>query len=346
MASQRGIAVWLFILCAMVFATVIIGGLTRLTQSGLSMVDWRPLGWLPPVDETQWQALFERYQQFPEYKELNYGMELAEFKSIFWYEYVHRLWGRLMGLVFILPFLYFVIRRRLDRKLVPKLVAIFILGALQGVLGWYMVMSGLVDRPEVSQYRLAAHLAAALVVYGYMFWVALSLLGPRSEESAPTLRPAVPIVLAAWIFITIISGAFVAGLDAGLIHNTFPTMDGEWIPSGLMAEPVWYLNFFEELTTVQFDHRVAALLLVLMVVGFWAAARGQLEAGTSRRLLDGLAFMAIVQAGLGISTLLMLVPIPLAATHQGGALVLFTLVLWLMRESIPRRAATTFGVLQ
>ena len=177
LAAGRLIAAWLLVLCAMVFAMVVLGGVTRLTQSGLSMVDWRPLtGWLPPMGEAEWQAVFERYRQFPEYKELNYGMGLGEFKSIFWLEYAHRLWGRVIGLVFLLPLVFFALRGWIGRRLAPRLVVIFALGAGQGVLGWYMVQSGLVLEPDVSQYRLVAHLAAALLIHGYMFWVALSLL--------------------------------------------------------------------------------------------------------------------------------------------------------------------------
>ncbi len=333
LARQRVMAVWLLVLCAMVFAMVVLGGVTRLTQSGLSMVDWRPLtGWLPPLQEVEWQAVFERYRQFPEYKELNFDIGLEEFKSIFWLEYAHRLWGRVIGVVFFLPFVFFLIRGWIGRQLVPPLVVIFILGALQGVLGWYMVQSGLVRQPDVSQYRLTAHLAAALLIYGYMFWVALALLGVGGGgEIRQVAGRRFAILITGWITLTIVSGGFVAGLDAGLIHNTFPLMEGAVFPPGLMAETPWYLNFFENLTTVQFDHRLLAEMLILLVLVFWLTMRRDLF-GRRRLLLDGLALVALVQLSLGIITLLLLVPTPLAAIHQAGAFVLFTLSLWLVRE--------------
>ncbi len=333
LAAGRLIAAWLLVLCAMVFAMVVLGGVTRLTQSGLSMVDWRPLtGWLPPMGEAEWQAVFERYRQFPEYKELNYGMGLGEFKSIFWLEYAHRLWGRVIGLVFLLPLVFFALRGWIGRRLAPRLVVIFALGAGQGVLGWYMVQSGLVLEPDVSQYRLVAHLAAALLIHGYMFWVALSLLGVGGEgETRQAAGRRFALLITVWIALTIVSGGFVAGLDAGLIHNSFPLMEGAVFPTSLMAETPWYINFFENLTTVQFDHRILAEALILLVLVFWLTMRRDLT-GRRRLLLDGLALIALVQLSLGIATLLLVVPIPLAATHQAGAFILFTLSLWLVRE--------------
>ena len=333
MGRERVIAAWLLVLSAMVFAMVVLGGVTRLTQSGLSMVDWRPLtGWLPPMNDVEWNAVFERYRQFPEYKELNFGMALPEFKSIFWLEYLHRLWGRLMGVVFLLPFAFFLIRGWVGSRLIPRLVIIFVLGGLQGVLGWYMVQSGLVLEPDVSQYRLTAHLAAALLIYGYMLWVALGLLGAgRLEDVRQVAGRRFAIVITCWITLTIMSGGFVAGLDAGLIHNSFPLMEGAVFPPGLMAESPWYINFFENLTTVQFDHRLFAESLILLILVFWLTMRRDL-CGRRRLLLDGLALMALIQLSLGIATLLLLVPVSLAAIHQAGAFVLFTLSLWLVRE--------------
>lgn len=333
LGRPRVIAVWLLLLCAMVFAMIVLGGVTRLTQSGLSMVDWRPMtGWLPPLQEAEWRAVFERYRQFPEYKELNFGIDLGEFKSIFWLEYTHRLWGRVIGLVFFLPFVFFLIRGWIGRPLILRLAVIFGLGALQGVLGWYMVQSGLVHQPEVSQYRLTAHLTAALLIYGYMFWVALVLLGVGwGGESRQVTGRRFAILITGWITLTIVSGGFVAGLDAGLIHNTFPLMEGAVFPPGLMVETPWYLNFFENLTTVQFDHRLLAEMLIVLVLVFWLTVRRDLF-GRRRRLLDGLTLIALVQVALGITTLLLVVPVPLAVTHQAGAFVLFTLSLWLVRE--------------
>ena len=318
----------------MVFAMVVLGGVTRLSHAGLSMVEWKPLtGWLPPMNESEWDDAFARYRQYPEYRKLNVGMTLSSFKSIFWLEYGHRLWGRLIGVAFIVPLSIFLLRGRLDRPLTTRLVIIFILGGLQGLLGWYMVKSGLVDEPDVSQYRLTAHLAAALVIYGYVLWVALDLWIPRTESFARRLRaphvlPAVAV--AGLIFFTALSGGLVAGLDAGFIYNTFPLMEGRVVPDHLFAARPWYLNPFENIVTVQFDHRVLALVLLAAVAIFWSRARrGGLETG-ARFAVDALAAMAAVQVALGISTLLLVVPPALAAAHQAGALVLFGIAVWVV----------------
>ena len=269
---HRAIAFWLLAVAARVFAMVVIGGVTRLTHSGLSMVEWQPVtGWLPPSTEAEWSAVFRQYQRFPEFREVNAGMTVAEFKGIFWLEFIHRLWGRLIGVAFAVPFMVFLLKGWVDRRLAPKLVVIFVLGGLQGVLGWYMVKSGLVDRPDVSQYRLTAHLGAALLIYAYMLWVAFGLLAP---EPGPTPRnlSRFAAALAAMVFVTALSGGFVAGLDAGFAYNTFPLMDGELIPEHLFAVTPLYLNFFENVTTVQFTHRLLAITTATLVVVFWFAA--------------------------------------------------------------------------
>jgi cytochrome c oxidase assembly protein subunit 15 len=335
-ASDRPIAYWLLICCAMVFAMVVIGGITRLTHSGLSIVEWDPImGAIPPLSHAEWQTLFERYQQTPQYLLENHGMSLAEFKSIFWWEYVHRLWGRTIGVVFLLPLLYFVLRGRIERKLVPRLFVLFLLGGLQGALGWFMVESGLVARTSVSQYRLAAHLAAALVIYAYMLWLALDLLLPRLRtRRAPAAARGFgrARALCGWIFLVMVSGAFVAGLHAGLVYNTFPLMDGRLVPAGLFDQVPLLANFFENVITVQFDHRLLAESTVALVILFWLSTR-RLELEPRPRLALGLLLaMVFVQLGLGIATLLLVVPIPLAATHQAGALTLFTLALWSAHE--------------
>jgi len=310
---------------------VVLGGVTRLTGSGLSMVEWEPImGVLPPLSQTEWQSTFEKYQQFPEFQIKNRGMDLQGFKTIFWFEYTHRLLGRTIGVVFLIPFLFFLINGRISRGLVPKLIIMFFLGGLQGLLGWYMVKSGLVQNPHVSQYRLTAHLAAAFLIYGYMLWVALDLLfGDRealTSDAAPLRRLA--RVVTGVTVITVLSGGFVAGLKAGFAYNTFPLMDGHWFPKAYFyLEPAW-LNVFENIAAVQFDHRwIAILTLALIVVGWWLARRYEIprRAQLGFRLL---ALMALVQVGLGISTLLLHVPVSLAATHQGGALVLFTIALF------------------
>jgi heme A synthase len=233
--SDRAIAWWLLVCCALVFAMVVLGGVTRLTGSGLSMVNWKPVsGVLPPLSRAAWEREFEHYRQTPEYKYVNKGMSLSEFKGIFWFEYAHRVLGRLIGVVFLLPFLYFLLRRRIEASLVPKLAVMFVLGGLQGLLGWYMVKSGLVDDPHVSQYRLAAHLGLAVLIYAFMLWTALGILrsdedsGSRGSSSFSTYT----LILTIAVFVVMMSGAFVAGLKAGFSYNTFPLMAGQWIPDG------------------------------------------------------------------------------------------------------------------
>ena len=328
--QNRRIALWLFICCAMVFSMVILGGVTRLTGSGLSMVEWDPIfGILPPLDEQAWNATFELYKQSPEYRKINVGMDLDGFKNIYWFEYAHRVLGRTIGTVFLLPFLFFLVKGWISRPLLPKLIMMFVLGGLQGLLGWYMVKSGLVDNPHVSQYRLTAHLGLAVIIYAFMFWVALDLWYgkfPRGEKR-PGLRR-LTALLGALVFITILSGGFVAGLKAGFAYNTFPLMDGRWIPAAMfMQDPLWR-NFFENIATVQFDHRLLAMLVFASVSALWLATLRQPVSAQVRVGLHAMMAVALLQVGLGISTLLLHVPVTLAATHQGGALLLFTVVMY------------------
>jgi cytochrome c oxidase assembly protein subunit 15 len=335
-ARARPLAYWLLACCAMVFAMVVIGGITRLTHSGLSIAEWNPImGAIPPLGHAEWQAQFALYQMTPQYRLENAGMTLGAFKTIFWWEYVHRLWGRLIAAVFLLPFLYFLWRGRIEPHLAPKLAFLFVLGALQGALGWFMVMSGLAQGTSVSQYRLAAHLAAALVIYAYMLWLALDLLSPG--EGAPRAAAAARARLAgkflvAWIFVVAVSGAFVAGLHAGLIFNSFPLMDGRLVPAGLFSTTPWYASLFADVTTVQFDHRLLALLTLVLVLLFRLSLGALDLAPRARRAADLLALTVLVQVGLGIATLLLAVPIPLAACHQAGALLLFSCVIWTAHE--------------
>ncbi len=340
--ASKSIATWLYILCGMVFFMVILGGLTRLTLSGLSMVDWRPVtGWLPPMNPIEWQAVFDLYKESPEFKKINYGMTVEEFKSIFWLEFMHRLWGRILGVVFLLPFLFFLLKGWITRPLIPRLILIFILGGLQGVLGWYMVKSGLIDNPDVSQYRLTAHFAAAVIIYGYMLWVALSLMkAPRGAVShAPSLLVKGTIFTAGWIFLTMLSGGFVAGLDAGLTYNTFPLMDGKLVPDGLWAISPWYFNVFENILTVQFDHRILAEMTLVLVIGLWLLARKSDLPIAPRKAFRALMIMVLVQVILGIATLIFVVPVSLASLHQAGALVLFTFALWALHSLIGKSFA-------
>ncbi|MBE9562518.1 MAG: COX15/CtaA family protein, partial [Proteobacteria bacterium] len=262
-STDKTIAIWLLICCATIFAMVILGGVTRLTGSGLSMVVWKPImGILPPFNQVEWEIAFQQYQQFPEYQLKNFHMNLAEFKTIFWFEYAHRLLGRGIGLIFIVPMLIFMFKGMVARPLVPKLIIMFILGGLQGLLGWYMVKSGLVDNPHVSQYRLTAHFGLAVIIYGYIFWVAIGLLfpGKNTKHSLTNFS----VITTSLIFITMLSGGFVAGLKAGWFFNTFPLMNGQWIPEGILSlEPLWR-NFFEDILTVQFNHRLLATLIFIV----------------------------------------------------------------------------------
>lgn len=332
-SQNRPVAIWLFSCCALVFAMVILGGVTRLTGSGLSIVEWDPImGTIPPLSETEWVETFEKYKQFPEYQKKNIGMSLDGFKMIFWFEYSHRLLGRLIGAAFLIPFLVFLFLRRIDRPLVPRLVTMFILGGLQGVLGWYMVMSGLIHDPHVSQYRLTAHLAAAVIIYMYMFWTALDLWFERPPYGGGgTLhrRRHFSVFVTIFIFITLLSGGFVAGLKAGFSYNTFPKMGETWIAPGILVlEPAWR-NLFENAATVQFDHRVLAISALALIIALWASALRLPLSARARIGMHLLLIAGIVQVTLGISTLLLRVPTALAATHQGGAVLLLTAALFL-----------------
>jgi cytochrome c oxidase assembly protein subunit 15 len=328
-SQNRQVATWLFVCCGLVFAMVILGGITRLTGSGLSMVDWKPImGWLPPLNDAEWQRAFDMYKLSPEFLKVNAHMDVNAFKGIFWLEFLHRLLGRTIGIVFALPFIYFLAKGYVVRREWPKYLLMFVLGGLQGVLGWYMVKSGLIDNPHVSQYRLTAHLVAAILIYAYMFWVGLSLLHAKSAEQHHAWHGRT-VLLTALIALTIISGGFVAGLKAGEIYNTFPMMGSYWIPPGLLAlEPVWR-NLFDNMTTVQFDHRILAISTFILIAVFWAKARKTEFIGQSRPAANALVVTATLQVMLGISTLLLSVPTVLAAAHQAVALLLFTVALYL-----------------
>jgi cytochrome c oxidase assembly protein subunit 15 len=304
---------------------VVVGGITRLTHSGLSIVEWQPIvGALPPLDDNAWQETFRKYQETPQFRQVNPDMDLAGFKRIFWWEYVHRLLGRLIGAAFLAPLLWFAARGRISRELTWKLAGIFVLGGLQGAMGWYMVQSGLVDDPRVSQYRLAAHLALALAIYAAMLWIALGLLFPRATVAPPRALRRFAVCLVALVFAMALSGAFVAGIRAGLAYNTFPLMNGHLVPPGIFMIEPWYLNFFNNIATVQFDHRVIAWLLAILVPWFWVRVRRAPVPPRARIAADLLLAALGLQIALGITTLLNTVPIPLAAAHQAGALLVLT----------------------
>ncbi|WP_372523425.1 COX15/CtaA family protein [Sulfuricaulis sp.] len=333
LSSAKPVAFWLLVCCALIFAMVVLGGVTRLTRSGLSIVEWDPImGAVPPLTQTRWEQTFDKYKQTPEYTKVNSGMSIEEFKGIFYVEWAHRLLGRLIGAVFLIPFLYFLVRRRITRELAPKLIVMFVLGGLQGALGWYMVKSGLVDIPRVSPYRLTAHLAFAVIIYAYMFWTALGLLYPPEPRPTPRGLGRFGVAVTALIFLMILSGGFVAGNKAGFAFNTFPWMNGRFIPEGLYAlQPLWS-NPFENIATVQFNHRLLAYLLCLVIPVFWWRAMRVALPARARLAVHFLTGWLAVQVLLGIATLLYVVPIPLAAAHQAGALVLFSVALTLQHS--------------
>jgi cytochrome c oxidase assembly protein subunit 15 len=315
----------------MVFMTLVVGGVTRLTHSGLSIVEWQPLiGAIPPLTQSDWTELFSKYQQSPEYRLVNSEMTLDGFKFIFWWEWTHRLLGRSIGLVFFVPFLAFVAMRKLPAGLTPKLLGFFVLGGMQGAMGWYMVKSGLADDPRVSQYRLAAHLGLAFMIFGLMLWTALGLFQRRSAVLPEATRGVrrFGAFLALLVFFMVLTGALVAGLHAGLVYNTFPLMLGYVVPPDMWnVEPLW-LNFFTNLATVQFDHRLIAWSLMLLIPTFWWRVRMRSAKHAPRRAANFMLVMLAVQVTLGVSTLLEAVPVPLAAAHQAGAMLLFATVLW------------------
>ena len=318
--AHKNVAIWLFCCAAMVFIMVVIGGLTRLTESGLSIVDWRPFtGIIPPLTDADWAALYAKYSQYPEFQKVNAWMSVDDFKNIFWLEFIHRLWGRLIGVAFFIPFVWFLAKKSIDGATKWKLWGLFILGGLQGLMGWYMVMSGLVDRPDVSQYRLTAHFGLALVIFIALLWVGFNQYAPRSTATNGSKRA---VQLLCLIVFTALSGGFVAGLDAGYAFNTFPLMDGQLIPDGLYVyDPTW-LAPFEDHMTVQWDHRWLAKLTFVLVLVFWWRA-GKWDLSPDQRFATHLVLAAAcLQVTLGISTLLSVIWLPLGVAHQAGAVLL------------------------
>ena len=330
--DDRLISRWLLVCLLLVFAMVILGGVTRLTGSGLSMVKWHPIhGVIPPISQQEWLEEFSHYQKSPEFLKINRDMDLASFKSIFWFEYSHRMLGRLIGLVFLVPFLVFWFRKQIKPGLTPRLITMFLLGGLQGLLGWYMVKSGLVNNPHVSQYRLTAHLMSAILIYGFILWTVLDLVDQKDYKRLATSEAKSwrtgSVVLTGLLLLTIISGGFVAGLKAGMIFNTFPLMGGQFVPAGIGALNPWYLNLFENAVTVQFNHRVLTMICGLALLVWYIAGRSVFNSTAICRSFKLLGMMVIIQIALGISTLLLQVPVWLGAAHQAGALLLFTVML-------------------
>uniref|UniRef100_A0A0E0IDR4 Cytochrome c oxidase assembly protein COX15 n=1 Tax=Oryza nivara TaxID=4536 RepID=A0A0E0IDR4_ORYNI len=339
--AQKAIGIWLFGCATWVFGLVILGGVTRLTRSGLSMTDWKFTGSLPPMSDEEWLLEFEKYKLSPEYKRVNKGMSLGDFKFIYWMEYGHRMWGRALGFLFSVPFAYFIAKGYVTRQLGLRLSGLFALGAGQGLIGWWMVKSGLEEpaseyvQPRVSPYRLATHLTSAFVIYCGILWTALSVVMPEPpagsmnwvNSAAKIKKLAIPV--SAVVGITAISGAFVAGNDAGHAYNTFPKMGDTWIPEDVFAMEPFIRNFFENTSTVQLNHRILATTTLLSVGGLWLAARKVDMHPAIKSLIGSTLGMAALQVTLGISTLLMYVPTSLGSAHQAGALTLLSLMILL-----------------
>lgn len=317
---------WLALVCAVIFLMIVVGGVTRLTQSGLSMVDWRPImGVVPPLSADEWQRTFDAYRQYPEYQKINRGMSLDEFKQIFYWEYGHRVLGRLIGLIYFLPFMLFLLLGKVEKRWQPRLWVAFVLGGLQGLMGWYMVKSGLVDVPYVSHYRLAAHLMLAMLIIAFLFWLILDMLALEKPDVDDRFRSG-SFWLLVMLVLQLVLGAFVAGLDAGYGFNTWPLMHGQFIAdAALMMEPFWH-NFIENGVMIQFVHRWLGALIVLGVLLFAWFSRGTALLWPSLVLL-GITF---VQFGLGVTTLLYRVPVVLGSLHQAVACLMLLSMVYLV----------------
>jgi cytochrome c oxidase assembly protein subunit 15 len=345
-SRNRAIRLWLYAVAALIFAMVLVGGATRLTESGLSIVEWKPVtGTLPPMSETAWQAEFDKYKTIPQFRERNSAMTLHEFKTIFWWEWAHRLMGRLIGAAFLLPFLWFLAKGWIGQGLRWRLWTIFALGALQGAVGWWMVASGLTERLEVSQYRLATHLILACVIFAAILWTAGRLSARKVIDVPPRIR-ATAIVLFVLVLVQIYLGALVAGLRAGLIYNTWPLIDGSFIPdtSRLLHDTPLWRNFFENALAVQFNHRTVAYVLWAAALLHAIDAMRTMRSGPAVTHALVLAGLVTLQAALGILTLLQQVPIGLALAHQAGAIFVLALAVVHAQRLMPRYADQSLGV--
>ncbi len=325
--SQKPIIIWLLTGCVLIYIMVVIGGITRLTHSGLSMVEWNMIvGSMPPISDADWQVPFEKYQQSPEYQQRNSHFTLEEFKSIYWWEYLHRFLGRFIGLVFIVPFLFFLWKKKLSPLMIRRGIILLLLGGFQGVLGWYMVKSGLSKNPYVSHYRLAAHLISAFIVFGFTLWYALDLIYPNQEIETDTssLRKNGRVFFG-FVIIQIIYGAFVAGLKpvVGLGYPTFPKMGDEWFPDTITAfDPLW-VNFLEKGAGVQFVHRYNAYIVVILILYIWYNAKKMTLSPLQQKSADLLLWVVMFQFLLGVLTILYSAPLLLGILHQTGAFLLF-----------------------
>lgn len=339
MHANRRVAIWLFAMCGMIGVMVVLGGVTRLTGSGLSIMEWAPLrGALPPWSDAEWNRLFGLYQQIPQYRLLNEGFGLEGFKQIFWLEWAHRLWGRLIGIAFIVPLVVLWARGAIPRTLCPRLLLLFMLGGLQGAVGWFMVASGLFpDSTAVSPYRLVVHLALALLLYAALLWTGLSLLRPLPIP-APSAPRRLITVSACLVALTIAAGGFVAGLHAGLTYNTFPLMDGRLVPADYAQLDPLVRNLTENVAAVQFDHRLLATLTVLVVATTAVIGLRRAPPAPLRPALIILGVTVATQYALGVATLLLVVPVGLAAAHQAVAMMVLTAALVALHAARRHRA--------
>ncbi len=324
--DNKKVIYWLLIGCLLIFIMVIVGGITRLTHSGLSISNYKLIsGTIPPLNAAEWQEAFNLYKQYPEYQKLNNSFTLQDFKSIYFWEWIHRVIGRLLGIVFIIPFFYFLIKKQLSKSTIKKSIVLLILGGFQGFLGWYMVKSGLIDRPDVSHYRLTAHLTTAFITFAYTFWVALDLIFPDKKEINKNLRNLIRFGLGILI-LQIIYGAFVAGLDAGFIHNHWPLMnDGKFMHETVYIEqqPLIY-NFIEGKSGVQFVHRMLAYIVVVFVLIIWFKSKHKKRLKFQSKGVNALLIMVGLQFLLGVLTIIFQVPVWLGVAHQIGAFLLLS----------------------
>lgn len=352
-SARRAVGWWLLVVALLVAAMVVLGGLTRLTGSGLSITQWQPVsGVIPPLNEQSWQTEFAHYRAIPQYRLENRGMTLSEFKSIFWWEWAHRLLGRLVGAAFLLPFLVFAATGAIPGRDWPRLAVLFVLGGLQGAVGWWMVESGLETRVSVSQYRLAIHLGVAIVLFGALVWTAFEYLrrDGRSRTVAGTVLQPFALALVGLVYLQMLLGALVAGLHAGLIYNTWPSMNGRIAPEDALVLHPWWKNIFENPGLAQFDHRNVAYLVAIAAASFWVAIRRS-GAGSNLRVSSNALAAAIgVQIVLGVATLLNQAPLALAALHQLTAMGVFAAALWTafeargpLRRELPMRIPPSPG---
>jgi cytochrome c oxidase assembly protein subunit 15 len=332
--NNKAVIYWLLTGCILIFIMVVVGGITRLTHSGLSISNYKLIsGTIPPMNATEWNEAFDLYKQYPEYQLLNYGMSIEEFKDIYFWEWIHRVIGRFIGVVFIVPFLYFLIRKQLSKSTIKKSIILLVMGGFQGFLGWYMVKSGLVDRPDVSHYRLAAHLTTAFLTFAYTFWVALDLVFPDKKIVEKKLRNFIRIALVVLV-IQIIYGAFVAGLDAGWIHNNWPYMNEDKLihETVYLEQNPMYLNFIEGKSGVQFVHRTLAYVVVIFILSIWYKAKRLHLTSWQTKSINSLLFMVGIQFLLGVLTLIYAVPVWLGVLHQVGAFILLSSMIFTLHR--------------